>query len=215
MSQVNWKDWHAPYDDPESPMSRRLAAVQRRIRDALDSHPAGQLRAISVCAGQGHDLLGVLREHPRCSEVVARLVELDAGNVLSAREAARAAGLARVEVVQGDAALTDAYEGLVPADLVLVCGLFGNISDADVARVISNLPTLCASNATVVWTRHLAPPDLTASIRGWFTEAGFAELHFEMVADRWGVGSARFVGSPALFKRDVRLFDFLGYDQLV
>jgi hypothetical protein len=33
---------------------------------------------ISLCAGQGRDLLGVLADHPRREDVRARLVELDA-----------------------------------------------------------------------------------------------------------------------------------------
>jgi hypothetical protein len=35
-------------------------------------------------------------------------------------------------VICTDAGVTDVYAGAVPADLLLVCGVFGNIGDADV-----------------------------------------------------------------------------------
>ena len=34
----------------------------------------------------------------------------------------------------GDASTTSAYRGAVPADLVLACGIFGNVSDEDIQR---------------------------------------------------------------------------------
>ena len=72
---------------------------------------------------QGRDLIEVLAAHPRRDDVRARLVELDARNAAFARGAAGAAGLGQVEVVTGDAALTDHYRDVVPAELVLVCGV--------------------------------------------------------------------------------------------
>jgi hypothetical protein len=80
-----------------------LRMVQTQIRAALDRGPAGPLRVISLCAGQGRDPLGVLADHPRRDDVRARLVELDARNTALAEERVRAAGLRRVEVVTADA----------------------------------------------------------------------------------------------------------------
>jgi len=68
---------------------------------------------ISICAGQGHDLLGPLQQHPRRDDVLARLVELDVQNVGIARGVAREAALSRVEIVTGDASVSDAYAGMV------------------------------------------------------------------------------------------------------
>src|ERR1700730_7952616 len=102
MQQMDWSGWHSAYDHPESRLSVRLRAVQRCIRSALDRCPAGEVRAISMCAGQGRDLLGVLQHHPRKDDVRARLVELDEQNVTIARNLARAAALAQVETVAGD-----------------------------------------------------------------------------------------------------------------
>ena len=73
---------------------------------------------------------------------------------------------------------TDAYEGAVPADLVLVCGVFGNVPPDSIENTVRRLPQLCAPGATVIWTRHRRKPDLTPRIRGWFRAASFVEVSF-------------------------------------
>jgi hypothetical protein len=77
VSAVDWHGWHDDYDRPGSSLARRLDAVQARVSVALDSAPPGPLRAISLCAGQGRDLLEVLAGQPRRDDVRALLVELD------------------------------------------------------------------------------------------------------------------------------------------
>lgn len=188
MSSTDWVAWHGRYADPAEGLSGRLAVVQRHIRQFLDSR-AGDPQVLSLCAGDGRDVLGVLAEDPACRRVRARLIELDPGLARVARKSAGAAGLDGVEVVTGDASLTDAYAGAVPADLLLVCGVFGNVSDEDVERTVRSLPQLCAAGGAVVWTRHRQPPDLTPRIRAWLSEAGFAELAFDSGAGgSWAVG---------------------------
>jgi hypothetical protein len=161
----DWAEWHRPYDDPASLLSGRLRRVQDHLRVLLDRQPPGPVQLISLCAGQGRDVIGVLAGHQRGADVRARLVELDLRNVEYARRAAAAAGLDGVEVLAADAGLTDAYAGAVPAQIVVACGIFGNITDADIARTVFGLPGLCAPGAGVIWTRHTLPPDLTPAIR--------------------------------------------------
>ncbi|HEX3392865.1 MAG TPA: class I SAM-dependent methyltransferase, partial [Solirubrobacteraceae bacterium] len=149
---MDWQAWHEDYENRDSALGRRLVLVQAQVRTALDRAPPGPIRAVSICAGQGHDLIGALAQHPRRGDVTARLVELDEHNVGIARRAAHAAGLDGVEVVAADASVTDAYAGAVPADLILLCGVLGNITAADIANTIRHLPSLCAPAATVIWT---------------------------------------------------------------
>jgi hypothetical protein len=203
-----WVEWHEGYE-PGQPLALRLGVVQDLIRSALDSRPPGPIRVISMCAGDGRDLLGVLATNPRGPDVHARLVELDPE--LAARAAARAARLSSsIHVVNTDAAVTSAYAGAVPADIVLVCGVFGNISDDDVHRTVEQLPSLCAPGATVVWTRGTFPPDLTPAIRMWFEDSGFSELSFVAVPDTTiGVGAHLLISPPRAFDPNVRLFTFL------
>jgi hypothetical protein len=213
--QRDWEAWHRAYDG-DTPLRRRLALVQGRIRACLDAAPPGPIRAISACAGQGRDLLGVLAAHPRRGDVAARLVELDPRNAAEARAAAAAAGLGGVEVAVGDASTTSAYAGAVPADLLLLCGIFGNVTEADIGRTVALAPSLCAPGATVVWTRHRRAPDRTPWIRERFAEAGFRELGFDAPEGDWfSVGAQRLEGPPARFEPGLRLFSFVGFDALL
>jgi hypothetical protein len=205
----DWHEWHRAYDQADSPLSKRLACVQQLIRDALDAAPPGPIRVVSMCAGEGRDLLGAIEDHPRRDDVRGRLVELDEGLAAIAR--ARAPG--SVEVLCVDAGTTDAYAGMVPADLVLVCGVFGNVSDDDMGRTIDMLPMLCAPNATMVWTRHRRPPDATPGLRKHTVDAGFEEIAFVAYPDTiFGVGAYRFVGEPQPFQAGERMFDFVGFN---
>ncbi len=70
-------------------------------------------------------------------------------------------------LLRADAGDLTAYAKAVPADLVLMAGVFGNISDADVRRTIGALPQLCADGATVIWTRTRRAPDLTLTGQAW------------------------------------------------
>lgn len=207
MGTKDWITWHHDYDG-ETPHARRLVIVQRLIGSFVSSSAPGVVRLISMCAGDGRDVIGALSDHPRRSDVRGLLVELDATLAQRARAAAGTAGL-EVAVREVDAGRATAYEGGVPADLVLVCGVFGNIADVDVEGTIRALPSLCADGARVIWTRHRRPPDLTPAIRRWFAEVGFAELAFEPVPDSPATVGAHRLLAPALpFAPEVRLFDF-------
>jgi hypothetical protein len=210
MAQRDWVEWHREYDDPSSLLSRRLELVQGHLRAELDHATAGDIRLISLCAGQGRDVIGVLAGHPRRDEVRARLVELDERNAAAARQAAQAAGLEGVEVLQADAGITDACAGAVPAQIVMVCGVFGNITVSDIQATVAALPGLCAPGALVLWTRHRRPPDLTTAIRTWFGEAGFREEAFDISQDGFmSVGAHRLTGEPAELVLGRRLFTFV------
>jgi hypothetical protein len=202
---MDWRAWHARYDVPGSELSRRLEAVQEQIRAALDRAPAGPVPVVSLCAGQGRDLLDVLEDHPRRADVRARLVELDPELAAAARERAPD----QVEVVTGDASSTDQYAGLVPAEIVLLCGIFGNISDADIKRTVEASPQFCRTGGTVIWTRHREDPDLAPTICEWFEERGFERVWLSDREAGFGVGVHRFTGVPEPLVTGRRLFSFV------
>lgn len=209
MTETIWATWHRGYSDPDSDISRRLIHVQRRLSDALDAVPAGPIPLISLCAGEGRDVIGVLPTHPRRDDVTARLVELDPGVAAIARTSAAEAGLDAVEVVTGNAAELSAYTGLVPADVVLACGIFGNVTEADIRNTVNGLPQLCNPGATVLWTRHRRDPDLTPTIRSWFRAAGFDDVGIDTEDGRWfTVGSQRFTGATPPLDTSATLFEF-------
>lgn len=206
----DWAAWHAAYDDPSSPLSARLRRVRSHLSDALDQAPAGRVSLVSLCAGQGHDVIGVLPGHPRRDDVRAVLVESDPRNVGLARRAAAGQGLSQVEVRQADASLPASFEDALPADVLLLCGIFGNVSDRDIRRTVRSAPALCRAGATVIWTRHRRPPDLTPQIRAWFTESGFEEVAFEALpaSTLTSVGVSRLRRAPPAGLPRQRLFTF-------
>jgi hypothetical protein len=214
----DWVRWHEAYDDPTSYLSARLACVQAHLSDALTAAPPGPVRLLSLCAGQGNDILGVLPGHPRRDDVTAVLVEYDSHNAAVAADRARKAGLTDVEVRQADAGTAANYADMVPADVLLLCGIFGNVSDQDVRRTVLAATAMCVPGATVIWTRNRFAPDLTPQLRAWFTEAGFDEVAFDELpaAPLAGVGVARW---PAATRSnapsslpDGRLFTFRSAD---
>lgn len=195
----DWAEWHRGYDDPASALSARLECVKLRLGEAIDRCPPGPVRLLSLCAGQGRDVLGVLPAHRRRDDVRALLVEADARLVEVAQRHAAEAGLAgQVEIRQADAGTVASFTDSLPVDVLMLCGIFGNVSDADIERTVRAAPGLCAPGATVIWTRHRRPPDLTPRIREWFGAGGFAEVAFDALdTDRLiGVGTHRLAGLP-------------------
>jgi Putative methyltransferase len=210
MAVRDYAEWHGGYDRPGSHLHLRLLVVQDLIACALEELRPGPIRVISMCAGQGRDLLTVARRHRRGDDFTGRMVELDPRNVAVARAAIKEAGLEAIEVVEGNAGSSDVYAGAVPADLVLACGIFGNVHDEDIKTTIDFLPALCASGAWVIWTRHPREDGILRTIQNWFTEAGFEPTALVVSdGDTFGVGAARFAGTTASLRSNVRLFEFI------
>jgi hypothetical protein len=212
VTRSHWSRWHDAYDDPRSSLSWRLARVRGRLAAALDDAAPGPVSVLSLCAGQGRDVIGVLARHPRRHDVRAVLLESDESNCADAARLAAELDVAGVEVRCADAALLSAALGGVPAQVLLLCGIFGNISDVDVEHTVRNCSRLCAPGATVLWTRHRNAPDLTVAIRRWFTDAGFVEVGFDVPDgdDSYAaVGTQRLAADPLPYQPDLRLFTFV------
>ena len=80
---------------------------------------------------------------------------------------------------------------------MLACGVFGNITDEDVARTIRCCAGLCATGGTVVWDSAGArEPDLVPQICEWFAAEDFELLGVSGAGDQGGVGAHRFAGTP-------------------
>ena len=207
---TDWRAWHAAYDDPDSPLAQRLALVQLHIDRWLDASSPRPVHVTSICAGQGRDLIDVLSQRPDAGRVTATLVESDSGLVAAARAAVAEAALASVEVRCADAGAGATYRDVPRADLLIACGVLGNISDADVRNVVVSASQLCAAGASVIWTRTRRAPDLTAQVRAWFEEAGYVEEAFEAPRDQlFSVGVHRLVAPPAPKQEGLHLFRFL------
>lgn len=208
---TDWVAWHAAYRDPGSSLSRRLAVVQHEIHRWLDVTGQRPVTVVSMCAGDGRDLLGALDGRSDVARVRATLVELDPELCERATNAVATGGRSGVEVRCADAGALESYAGCPPADLLLACGVFGNVSDADVERTVAALPALCADRGRVVWTRHRREPDLTPQIRAWFADNGFREVAFVAPAGDLTAVGVHDLGSRAPDRRPSaggRLFTF-------
>jgi hypothetical protein len=203
----DYERWHERYDDPGSDLSWRLEVVRGHVRAALD-RVAGPVRALSLCAGDGRDLLGVLADRPDAARVRAVLVEVHPAIAERARRAA--AGMAAsVEVRCADAGDTAASADAVPADLVLLVGIMGNITDGDLARTIAAAAALCSPGATLVWTRGRSGGDRNDVVRARFAAAGFAEIAYDVLDEDTlpAVGAVRYEGPPVALPAG-RIFTF-------
>ena len=200
----DWHEWHQQYDDPASSLSRRLEDVRRLLGADLDARAAaGQrsVRLLSLCAGDGRDTLPVLAARPDL-EVDACLVELDPVLADAARSAAAQAGMS-VDVRTADAGSFDAIRDRLMGDVLMLCGIFGNLSDADVEHCVEAARGLVRPGGTVIWTRgSRVPEDRTEQsgdpaewVRGLFTAARFEEVAFVAPADAsYRIGVCRHAG---------------------
>ena len=205
----DYEQWHRRYDDPDSDLSWRLRTVQEHLAAALDRYP-GPVRVVSSCSGDGRDLLEVLGRRADAGRVSAVLLEVHPAIAERARRSA-AAVAARVEVRTADAGVTDAYLSAVPAEVVLLVGIFGNISDPDLARTVATAPALCRPGATLLWTRARRDGDRNDVVRARFAAAGFTELAYATLdtGGRPAVGVVRYDGPPVPLPAGERLFTFL------
>ncbi len=208
----DWVEWHDLYQT-DSRLQQRLEIVRKYISSSLNAVPPGIVRVVSACAGDGRDLLGALSNHPRAQDVRARLVELNPQLVERGRAAIEQAGLTKqIEFINGDATHAAAYTGAVPADIILVCGIFGNLSDAtELQRLLRNLSFLGKTGSFVIWTRgHSDGIAHSEIVRQLFRETEFEEVNFQLtLTGDMGVGVHRYLGANSVPKEE-QLFVFSG-----
>lgn len=170
---------------------------------------------ISICAGQGHDIVGSVQRFGRRDDVQALLVELDKRNVEAAQQRIADAGLQGITAKVADAGVSDVYQDMVPADLILARGVFGSLTDEDIDRTVSLPPTLTSANAQVVWTAHRAAPGLWDTALRSFERHGFQPLWTNDRSDRFGVGRHQLTRAPMPFSPGQKLFTFADEETLV
>ncbi len=118
-------------------------------------------------------------------------------------------------MVTGDASSTDAYRGAVPARLVLVVGVFGNLAVEDIERATGFPARMCAPGGTLVWSRNRKVPDVFPRVCGWLEKRGIERGWESGPEASQGVGVHRFTGgAPDPLPPGERMFTFVGYDVL-
>src|SRR5262245_60967742 len=110
---MDWKHWHQHYEVAEDFRSR-LRLVGDYIAAAVNDCPAGPVRIVSMCAGDGRDVIQVLISCPRRQDVTAWLLDTDLPSLERGRAMTSAAGLQdQVRFLNADAALGRNYQELV------------------------------------------------------------------------------------------------------
>jgi len=209
----SWFEWHDLYNT-EPKLQQRLQIVREYIWNAIDASPPGKIRVVSLCAGDGRDLLGTLATHPRRNDVYGRLVELNPQLAEQGKASVESAGLSnQLEFINGDASNSSNYIGVVPADIVIVCGIFGNLADeAELRRLIGNLPVLAKKGSFAIWTRgHSEGIAYSDTVRKVFHESEFEEVNFQLtLTGDMGVGINRYLGEGLPLPENQQLFVFSG-----
>jgi SAM-dependent methyltransferase len=181
-------DWSSRfYTDQHPGFVARLKVTTRMIAESLAAAPEGEIRVLSLCCGDGRDLLGALQDHPRKRDVRALLVDRDASSVQRGQQWAREQGFdGQIEFVHGDAADWTALGAWVPFDVVIISGVFVHLTIEHAQRLVALLPTLCRDGSTVVWNRRVVaaldghdpagdpiPRAQLPDLQGYFAGAGF------------------------------------------
>jgi hypothetical protein len=206
---TDWHAWYGQYDDENSSLSRRLRVVQQRLDELVDGEPPVR-RVLSLCAGDGRDILPVVARLPNARRPELHLVEIDPALAAAAQRRAVDVGVAATVVV-GDAGLAKTWQNVGPVDLLMLCGIFGNISEADIRTTIRASRGMLNHGGSAIWTRgrFAAGPDLRPQIRAWFREAGFTETAFDSEPTGYGVGVNRVTSHLPPTPVPDRLFAFL------
>ncbi len=215
---ADWTEWHRHYSD--AGLTQRLQLTHDHLHQALAAAPGdatGVVRLVSICAGEGRDVLPVLADQRSQRRVRALLLEQDQTVAAKARSNIAGLGLEDVEVRLADAGALRTFAEIAPIDLLVMSGVFGNITLEDAQQTVAAIPGLLAAGGLILWTRSRSTdgPDRSAELQSSFLERGFAEVSCAITPDgSFRVGIHR-LGPDAAPKRtwDGRMFSFRGPDQ--
>jgi hypothetical protein len=211
--QIGSRSWTGWPDEAyaQNRYQLRLESVQQHLIVCLDEAPRGPIRLISICSGDGRDVIGVLKTHQRRKDMSARLIELDRQSVVAGMREASLVGLQdTVRFFNRDATDYATYQGMAPADIVLACGVWGHVPTRERVGLTSALAGLCSPRGTVTWTRGIS--NGTARLRE--IESLFASSTWERVRititpdNKWAVATYRRDGQSTVLPRTGRIFNF-------
>jgi Putative methyltransferase len=190
---------------------QRLAAVQTHLTECLDLAPPGSIRITSLCAGDGRDVIGVVGSHQRRSHVAASLVELNRQSVANGIRQAATAGLEKTaHFINADATLFATYRNVLPADIVMVCGVWGHVPAAERVQFVHALGSLCKPGAAVIWTRGVSQgATRLLEIQSLFAASSWKLVRESVTPDgKWAVVTNRYGGPQQTLPEDGQMFHF-------
>jgi hypothetical protein len=205
-----WNNW--PQQAYERPTYRsRLSAVKQHLSDALDLAPEGEITIISLCAGDGRDVIEVASVHPRRCDVAAWLVEADARSVAAGIALARGTGLLKtVRFLQTDATSYATYRDIPRADVVMLCGVWGHVPPEERSALVRACSALCREGGHVIWTRGLRRGiERFEEVRAAFSDRDWSEARATITPDgKWAVATNCLTTSPPPRPQSGSIFHF-------
>jgi hypothetical protein len=205
-----WDDW-SEHAYRSRTYSLRLAEVQGHLGECFAAYSTRPIRLLSVCAGDGRDVMGAMISHNVQGQVVAWLVEQNLRSVNRGTTQSRRLGLQdTVKFLHADATLYDTYRNIAPSDIVLLSGVWGHVPASDRPRLVQALASFCKPGGMVIWTRALA----NGVSRMDEIQIEFASPLWELVcasitSDKcWGVVSQRYCGPQIRPASGGRIFQF-------
>lgn len=203
-----WSDWPARAYTKER-YQWRLALVKEHLSTALVEAPPGDVRILSICAGDGRDVISTLEEHPRRGDATAQLVELDPTSAHDAERTAARAGLGdQIHVLNADATDFATYQGIAPAEIVLACGVWGHVPPQERGKFIDAAARLSTPHGCLIWTRRLSENGL-AELLECFRADAWEQHRVGVTPDRrFAVVTHRYRGETLAIPAEGRIFHF-------
>src|SRR5215475_2953214 len=125
---MDWATWHDLYE-VSTPLKERLLAVREQIAAAAAKVTGQSLHLVSICAGDGRDVIGTFAAADARHDVHATLIESHPALVARGQAAVAQLGLARRLTFRcADATQSSTYVDLRPAHLIVLSGVFGNLT---------------------------------------------------------------------------------------
>jgi hypothetical protein len=190
---------------------QRLSAVQQHLIECLETAPRDSLRILSLCAGDGRDVVSVLRSHPRRTNVSAWLVEIDRRSVAIGMQNVESAGLVdSVRFLNEDATDYATYANIPPSHITLACGVWGHVPTQERASFVHAIACLCQPGGSVIWTRGVSKGmDRLHQILSHFTPACWEEVRVSLTPDKgFAVATHRYCGPLIERPTGGRIFNF-------
>jgi hypothetical protein len=213
LRRFGWGVWSSWPDEAyrQNRYHQRLLTVQGHLADCILGVAQGPVRILSICAGDGRDVIGVVDSHSRRSDISASLVELDGHSVAAGISHTARAGLSNaVHFLNADATLFETYASLPAADIVLLCGVWGHVPADERLQLVRGIASLCKQGGTVIWTRGVSQGLARFDeIRAVFTGGAWAMVRVSITSDRkWAVATSRYCGLPRELPASGRMFHF-------
>jgi hypothetical protein len=205
-----WSGWPDKAYQREG-YQQRLQAVQEHLAECLDDAPAGPVRILSMCAGDGRDVIGAVRAHRRRKDVAAWLVELNSQSVELGKGYSVNAGLERsLKFINADATVYETYKSIGAADIVLVCGVWGHVPANEKTLLVKAVSTLCKPGGAVIWTRGTSKGIARVrEIEALFAGSWWNKGRVTYTPDAtWAIATYRYRGPAHELPGDGQIFHF-------